>query len=119
MVEIKSVRRETPEWKKIEYCFTHNFRVNVLHIERIQNQWLWKSYFRSRQDLSQKNNGQINEKWLFHGTKNTPPQKVYNSEQGFDNRLSSRGLWGEGAYFAERSGYSHNYAYTTPEGHKS
>ena len=55
-------------------------------------------------------NGEDNERLLFHGTKNTPPKAIYNSEQGFDNRLASQGMNGEGTYFAELSSYSHNYA---------
>lgn len=47
------------------------------------------------------------------------PSKIYNSEQGFDSRLSKgKGLWGTGTYFAVRAAYSDTYAYTNADGHK-
>ena len=51
------------------------------------------------------------EKMLFHGTGVTKPSKIYTSEQGFDFRYSSHGLWGTGTYFAEKVSYSHNYSF--------
>lgn len=94
------------------------FHIQIIKIERIQNIWLWEAFDRSRKRMSDKNSGQVNEKQLFHGTKKTPPIKIYNSEQGFNNRLSSPGVWGTGAYFAVRAKYSDKYAHTTPEGRK-
>ena len=119
MCELKLVARGTTEWTGIEDRMKEGgqFRVKIVCIERIQNQWLWDVYGQSRKRVSNKN-GRIDEKWLFHGTKRIPPVKIYNSEQGFDNRLSSRGMWGEGAYFADKAKYSNDYAFTTPEGHR-
>jgi hypothetical protein len=37
---------------------------------------------------------------------------VFSSPQtGFDTKWASKGLWGEGIYFATNSSYSHSYAY--------
>jgi hypothetical protein len=117
--ELKLVSKGTLEWSTVEQLMTRSkLRVNVLRIERIQNQWLWEVYDRSQKRVSEKNRGQVNERCLFHGSRLIPPVKIYKSEQGFDNRLSSRGMWGVGAYFAKGARYSDAYAYITPEGHK-
>ena len=118
--ELKLVGCGTDEWLNIWWRMAENgfWLFKVLCIERIQNLWLWDVYGQSRKRMSDKNSDEVNERELFHGTRNVPPVKIYNSEQGFDNRLSSRGMWGEGAYFAVRAAYSDRYAYTTPEGHK-
>ena len=44
-----------------------------------------------------------------------PPNQLYQSECGFDFRLSSpTARWGAGTYFAASAMYSHAYAYTVP-----
>lgn len=50
-------------------------------------------------------------KHLFHGTKDSEPSKVYQSEEGLDMRFSKDGLNGFGVYFADNSKYSHDYAH--------
>jgi hypothetical protein len=47
---------------------------------------------------------------LYHGTRKTPPDKIYNSEEGFNINYSNEGLWGKGIYFALNSNYSNMYA---------
>lgn len=117
--ELKVIHKGTAEWTLIEQHMTESgFCIRIIRVERIQNLWLWEVFDRSRKRMSDKNSGRVNEKQLFHGTRTTPPRKIYNSEQGFDNRVSSRGLWGVGAYFAVKAKYSNKYAHTTHEGHK-
>jgi len=48
---------------------------------------------------------------LFHGTSNTSPEIIYQSEEGFDIRYSREGLWGNAVYFAVNSSYSDTYCY--------
>ena len=48
---------------------------------------------------------------LFHGTSNTSPEIIYQSEEGFDIRYSREGLWGNAVYFAVNSSYSNNYCF--------
>ena len=117
--ELKMVPRGSHgEWASIEKRFLKpDFKACITKIERIQNKWLWEAYTVSKNRMVAKN-GEDNERLLFHGTKSTPPQAIYNSEQGFDNRLASQGMYGEGAYFAELSSYSHNYAHTLDDGCK-
>ena len=117
--ELKEVHEGSEEWVGIHKRMTDiDFNVRLVQVERIQNLWLWEVFERSRCRMSEKNKGQVNEKLLFHGTKNTPPSKIYNSEQGFDNRLASKGLWGEGTYYAVKARYSDRYAHTTPKRQK-
>ena len=113
-VVLKPVSSGSKEWNDI------NSRVHktlpsaqVVRVERIQNQWLWEKYHFSKQQMSEKYEGIINEKDLFHGTSSTPPEKIFKSEQGFDFRFCSRGMWGTGTYLAVNASYSNNYAYTT------
>ena len=56
-------------------------------------------------------------KHLFHGSNETDPKKIYESDVGLDRRFSKdSGLYGNGIYFANNSQYSHNYAWKVPEG---
>lgn len=115
--ELKSVSRGSTEWRKVEHhMMKTGSSTKIFRIERIQNLWLWEDFYRSRKRMSDKNNGVVNEKLLFHGTRGTPPKKIYNSEQGFDNRLASTGLWGEGIYFAVDASYSDKFAHPVWEG---
>lgn len=117
--ELKDVREGTEEWASIHKRVTDtDFNVRLVQVQRIQNIWLWEIFERSRCRMSEKNQGQVNEKLLFHGTKTTPPIKIYNSEQGFDNRLASQGLWGEGTYYAVKARYSDRYAHITRKDQK-
>ena len=110
--ELKSVSRGSSEWKDIQdKMHRTDFKPEITKIERIQNPWLWESYQTSLKRMSDKNDGNVNEKMLFHGPRQTRPKDIYDSEQGFDHRLAFTGLWGEGTYFAVESNYSDRYAY--------
>jgi hypothetical protein len=50
-----------------------------------------------------KNNGQANLKNLYHGTGQTPPQSIYDSEEGFNLNYANVGMWGKANYFAFKS----------------
>lgn len=117
--ELKSITRGTPEWNTIQdQMLQPDLRVRIVKIERIQNTWLWELFQLSKKRMSEKNDGDVNEKALFHGTRKTPPKDIYDSEQGFDSRLASQGLWGEGTYFAAMAKYSDTYAHPLSNGHK-
>jgi hypothetical protein len=82
---------------------------------------LWK-VFKNEMDLvKEKHEGRekvaLTQK-LFHGTRATPPDKIYRSETGFNINYSNEGLWGKAIYFAVNSSYSNMYASTTPNGEK-
>ena len=49
---------------------------------------------------------------MYHGTRGTPPDTIYSSEEGFDMTYSRAGMWGHANYFAKNSSYSDAYAFT-------
>lgn len=106
-----------PEYAHIEREMKHTLSsCKILKVERVQNKWLWEKYFSARYFLDKKNGHKNNEKLLFHGTRTTPPQLVYNGQEGFDYKFSDGGLWGRGTYFATSAVYSHAYATQLPDG---
>ena len=112
-IELKTVTEKSSEWNRIQSHVNKTLpSAQILKLERIQNQWLWEKYTFSKQRMTEKNKGDVNEKELFHGTRGTPPEKVFKSEHGFDFRFSSHGMWGEGTYFAVNAQYSDRYAYS-------
>ena len=69
--------------------------------------------------LHRKNKGKVNEKELFHGTRQNDPKLIYDGEDGFDMRFSSQGMWGQANYFAVNASYSdRGYAYRRSDGLK-
>lgn len=90
--------------------------ITIVKLERIQNKWLWERYSFAKKRMSKTNKDHVNEKHLYHGTRDTPPEKVFNSEKGFDFRYSKAGLWGTGSYFAVNASYSDAFAYKTVHG---
>ena len=86
--------------------------VNIVSVQRVQNQYLWEKFIHHKGMIEQKNDGQANEKELFHGTRGNNPRQIYDSEEGFDMRFSASGMWGQANYFAVNASYSNNYAYT-------
>ena len=111
-VEIFVVQEGTKEYQHVISQFTRTMpNATVCCIERIQNQYLWEKYSNHRALLHKKNSGQVNEKELFHGTRNNDPKQIYDSEEGFDMRFSASGMWGQANYFAVNASYSDSYAH--------
>ena len=112
-LELKTVKTGCSEWNRIHSRVVETLpSAKILKLERIQNQWLWEKHTFSKQRMAVKNRGDVNEKELFHGTRSTPPEKIFKSEHGFDFRFASKRMWGEGTYFAINAQYSNNYAYS-------
>ena len=108
------VQRNSDEWKKEVASIQKTLdEVAIVKLERIQNKWLWERYSFSKKQMYKKNKGCVNEKHLFHGTRTTPPEKVFRSEKGVDFRFSREGLWGMGSYFAVNASYSDKYSHHT------
>ena len=113
LIELIEVRDGSTEWSDVMKRIQATLQgARIVSLHRIQNKWLWDAYMQSKKRLSIKNGNRINEKLLFHGTRQTPPEKIYRSEKGFDFRFARQGLWGEGTYFAVNASYSHDYSYT-------
>ena len=112
-IELKTVTEKSSEWNRIQSHVHKTLpSAQILKLERIQNQRLWDKYTLSKKQMIEKTKGDTNEKELFHGTRGTPPKKIFKSEHGFDLRFSSQGMWGEGTYFAVNAQYSDRYAYS-------
>ena len=101
-----------PEWSQVFQKFQQTMpQARITSVQRIQNTWLWERYVQHRKRLHLKNSGVVNEKELFHGTRNNDPKLIYEGEDGFDMRYSTQGMWGVANYFAVNASYSHNYAH--------
>jgi O-acetyl-ADP-ribose deacetylase (regulator of RNase III)/RNA recognition motif-containing protein len=118
-LQLCQVAQGSPEWSRVVGNFQRTLpSVRVIEVTRIQNKWLWERYVLHKQRLSFKNNGSVNERELFHGTRKNDPKHIYEGEDGFDMRFSSTGMWGLANYFAVNASYSDTYAYTRSDGTK-
>ncbi|CAF1081273.1 unnamed protein product, partial [Didymodactylos carnosus] len=119
--KLVETNRTDSEFTRIEKCMKETMNnVNIHKIERVQNVRMWSHYAFRRQQLKKelclKPNLQI-EMELFHGTRTTPPNEVYNGEYGFDMTFSTSGMWGIGSYFAKNASYScPSYSHKLPNG---
>ena len=112
-LQLYQVAQGSPEWSRVVGNFQRTLpSVRVIKVTRIQNKWLWERYVQHKQRLSFKNNGSVNERELFHGTRHNDPKQIYEGEDGFDMRFSCEGMWGRANYFAVNASYSNSYAYT-------
>ena len=117
-IVVKSVQKGSAEWCHVENKWKETMSQPIKKIERIQNKWQWNHYCLSQRRIKDKNNGQDNELWLFHGTRYNKPSDIYTSEKGFDFRFSHAGLWGNGSYFAKNASYSLKYAFNLDKNNK-
>ena len=114
-VEFKPVRRGNQEWSGIEGMVHKTLpAARLVQINRVQNLQLWEKYALEKRHMNRRNNGLVNERLLFHGTRKNDPKSVAQSLRGIDFRCSRRDhqlLWGTGAYFAANANYSNRYSY--------
>ncbi|XP_011404758.1 PREDICTED: uncharacterized protein LOC105313219 [Amphimedon queenslandica] len=117
-IELKNITPSSSEWVKVKSAVKKTMtEAKIVQIERIQNKYLYDKYALCKKRMHKKNNGQVNEKWLFHGSRGVSPERIYKSEHGFDFRYGGQGLWGKGAYFAVNASYSGgSYAFNSPQG---
>ena len=107
----------TEEWLNVTEKIKRSMpSATIVRIRRIQNQPLWEKYILHKRRMQQLNGGKINEKELFHGPKNTPPEQIYSSDEGFDMRFSTQGTWGQANHFSVSASYSNNSAYLNSNG---
>eukprot|EP00761_Pharyngomonas_kirbyi_P010910 gb/GECH01010933.1/.p1 GENE.gb/GECH01010933.1/~~gb/GECH01010933.1/.p1 ORF type:complete len:893 (+),score=166.53 gb/GECH01010933.1/:1-2679(+) len=128
---------ESSEYRFVANLFNETLPRFVVSIERIQNPVLFQEYAANRRWMAHNNiiqhgfedsqhfsalkedanqNGNAAhifeiEKFLWHGTSQISPDKIYATREGFDMRLARDGLLGRGTYFAEKALYSDTYAY--------
>ena len=121
--ELKRVTAKSSpsEWVKVVSVVKKTMKeAKIVKIERIQNKYLYHKYALCKRRMHEKNDGQVNEKWLFHGSRGVSPEIIYKSEHGFDFRYSGdSSYWGKGAYFAVNASYSGgSYAFQSSERHR-
>ena len=115
--ELFELPKSGEEFSHIESLIHQTMPTAVIQsVKRIQNNWLWERYVLTRRRISKKNSGRVNERELFHGSRSSRAYKIYDSEEGFDMRYSSQGMWGQANYFAEKASYSNSYAYELGDG---
>ena len=111
-IELKNVTEGSLEWNKILKRVKETMlNVELVSIQRIQNEFLWEKYSQHKERMSYKGSASVNEMTLYHGSSSTAPEEIYRSEEGFDMRFSHQGMWGRGNYFAKDARYSCSYAY--------
>ena len=104
------VAQADPVFQQCQQFFQQaGMAVPLTRVERVQNPILWTKYRKAVEAMEHLGLDK-NEKWLFHGTGATDPIGIA-SQTGIDFRYSNPGLFGKGAYFAERSDYSNQDEY--------
>ena len=90
-VKIVDLEPDSTEYAHVcfMFCLTLLTEEYIIKIQRVQNKPLWERYLQTKRELHKKNAGDTNEKELFHGTRDKPPQVICESAEGFDMRLSS------------------------------
>ena len=117
--QLFDLEKYSHEWIRVTSLFRETMPdADILHVKRIQNKRLWERYSQQKEWMHEKNAGVVNEKELWHGSKKSTADNIYASEEGFDMRYSSEGLWGQANYFAEKASYSNKYALSSTGGTK-
>ena len=110
--DVIELHHHSEERNRIEQKFNETVHeAKITSIKRIQNKWLWENYTQAKKRMHKKNSGAVNEMELWHGSRTTSAENIYDSEEGFDMRHSSVGMWGRANYFAVDASYSVKYAF--------
>jgi hypothetical protein len=92
-------------WDKVEARVADSLPdFEVVGIDRVQNQPLWRAYSLFTYNMASKLKGDSNEQELFHWSSEATMEKILVT--GFDARLASSGEYGDGAYFALHPAYT-------------
>ncbi|KAK2901584.1 protein mono-ADP-ribosyltransferase PARP14-like isoform X1 [Channa argus] len=121
LVKLFPVASGSREYQDVEKEVKKNgLGIQIISIERVQNQTLWQNYQIKKKELEKKNNHTNNERLLFHGTGPNAIDLI--NDKGF-NRSYAGGAhgaaFGKGSYFAVDPAYSAQ-GYSKPDinGHK-
>lgn len=107
------VQPGTDEYKTVTEPFIQKLKTTttIKSVHRLQNKLLWKFYALTRHKVALRNNGNPNERLLFHGARVKENMDAI-TNFGFDMRVARNGLAGVGIYFAVHSSYSNSgYVY--------
>ncbi len=101
-------------WKVFDKMRETIPNVHISELWRIQSHDLW-SYYSFHRDRLEKNQIEVNERRVWHGTRALEPSVIYNDKMdGFMMQFAAQGYWGRGIYFADKASYSKNYSYKPP-----
>ncbi|XP_064391502.1 uncharacterized protein LOC135339360 [Halichondria panicea] len=119
--ELKSVSKGSLDWERIYSHMKQTLpNISIIKIDCVQNKPLQEKYELEKRQMEERNKGKTHEKYLFHGSRATSPEKIALSPKGFDFRCSTTGklMWGKGAYFAVKAAYSDKYSHQLQPGNK-
>eukprot|EP01126_Amoeba_proteus_P065204 TRINITY_DN9229_c2_g1_i2.p1 TRINITY_DN9229_c2_g1~~TRINITY_DN9229_c2_g1_i2.p1 ORF type:complete len:249 (-),score=55.74 TRINITY_DN9229_c2_g1_i2:76-822(-) len=116
-LELIPLVKNSTEWVTVEKRFNETMagKGRITSVVKIANKRLWQKFTLECEQVMEKNGNDpllTYTRLLFHGTRATPPEVIYNSESGFMMQFSSKGMWGIGTYFAEKAVYSNDYCHT-------
>ncbi|CAF3699328.1 unnamed protein product [Rotaria sp. Silwood1] len=96
-------------YQQVENAMKQIPNVKILSIEQIRNPVVYETYHAMKKLITgQCPDGNPNECYLFHGTYTNNAESIMT--MGFDDRyFSKNGLYGHGAYFADKPIKSHQY----------
>ncbi|KAJ0006649.1 hypothetical protein NQD34_013922, partial [Periophthalmus magnuspinnatus] len=106
----------TEEFQSIAKEFYRTTKHKIHKIERVQNHYLWCSYFVMRKKMLMKNGAaELGEKHLYHGTSAKSCNCI--ERDRFDrNYTGTHGAnYGKGVYFAVNASYSARDVYSEPD----
>ncbi|KAK7910394.1 hypothetical protein WMY93_015078 [Mugilogobius chulae] len=107
----------TQEYQDIVRGFRQTAKHTIHKIERVQNLYLWSSFFVMRQKMLAKNGpAEVGERCLYHGTSAEVASCI---ERGHFDRCyagnANAALYGKGVYFAISAKYSAHDKYSKPD----
>ncbi|TNV72691.1 hypothetical protein FGO68_gene7432 [Halteria grandinella] len=110
-----SLARGSPEWNKVHNKFKLSMPASeVQRIERIQNIKLWNGFEKEMYAVKWRyGDDEVDWRELFYGSKDTPPQDIYMSENGFKT-FYNYGIHQVVSYFAKNSYYCSQNSYQVP-----
>jgi len=98
----------TQEYREVADLFVKTMPNDpIKSVERVQNRLLYQRFHVCKTQLESRLGQGNGMRQLFHGTCQSNIQSI--CKQGFDCRLHSMHLYGNGSYFACKASYSHGY----------
>lgn len=119
-VTLIDVPNGSAKWNIVQAEINKTYRqAQIKRLQRIQAKALWRRYYLEKVAMTHRN-GNPNEMFLFHGTRNNPPSEIYNGKQGFDTIYANiGGSCGGGTYFSPQASYScSSYYHVGPQGNE-
>ncbi|NXN79438.1 PAR15 polymerase, partial [Bombycilla garrulus] len=116
LLKIVELKSDSKDYKDVQEQFLQTCQsYKIEKIERVQNQYLWKSYQIKKCEMDKKNGSRNNERLLFHGTSQESLTLINN--RGFNRSYAGvhAANFGNGTYFAVNASYSAHDTYSKPD----